>query len=552
MTDFRDGMLLDDRYEIRNFIGKGGMALVYRAKDLRTGHDVAVKVLRPDLAKDEEFLERFDREASAASKMSHHNIVNLLDVGQADGLRYLVMEYVKGKTLKEVIRERAPLPPMIAGQIAIRILSALQHAHDNGIIHRDIKPQNILVHSEGHIKVADFGIARVAGAGTISKADSMMGSVYYFSPEQARGEDVTAASDIYSVGVVLYEMLTGKVPFDGDSPVTVAMLQISGEAAPISSIVPNVPPAMEQVVRRAMQKRPEMRYQTALEMARDLRRAMEDPNGQWDTGAQDDKMFRRLSQDTSPTPPPIHWKNRLRSLVAAVLIGALVLTGLGVGIYSAYDLIVNSTEVPYLLDETEDNAVRQLSRSGLRATITRTSDNDKPVGTVIMQAPDYSTRLKKGETVALTISTGPKEQVVPDLKGMSASAAEEMLEKSGFKMIIIPERALSREPLDTVLIQTPEAGDLLSVNGIVQVTLSGGSVQLPDLIGTPREKAERTLESLGIAVRETKEVATADETKAGLVAALQYFDSQDYPIDTGTAVLQTEKTSVIIAYYVSQ
>ena len=215
------GRVLDGRYELVEFVGKGGMALVYKAVDQRTHHDVAVKILRPEFNNDEEFLSRFEREAIAASKMSHHNIVNLLDVGLDGDCRYLVMEYVEGKTLKEIIQERGPLPPATAAQIAIRILSALQHAHKNGIIHRDIKPQNILVHSEGHIKVADFGIARVAGSHTISKADSVMGSVHYFSPEQAQGDDVTFASDIYSVGVVMYEMMTGYVPFDGETPVAV-------------------------------------------------------------------------------------------------------------------------------------------------------------------------------------------------------------------------------------------------------------------------------------------------------------------------------------------
>ena len=224
------GKMLDNRYELVEFIGNGGMALVYRAIDHRTGHSVAVKILRPEFNQDAEFLGRFEREATTASRMSHHNIVNLLDVGQDGEYRYLVMEFVRGKTLKDVIQDRGALTPEVAGQIAIRILSALQHAHKNGIIHRDIKPQNILVHSDGHIKVADFGIARVAGSSTISRSDSVMGSVHYFSPEQARGEEVTFASDLYSVGVVLYEMLTGQPPFDGDTPVAIALQHLNGKA----------------------------------------------------------------------------------------------------------------------------------------------------------------------------------------------------------------------------------------------------------------------------------------------------------------------------------
>ena len=215
--------ILADRYRLVEQIGMGGMAIVYRAVDMRTGHNVAVKVLRPEFNQDVEFVSRFQREAEAASKMAHHNIVNLLDVGMDGENRYLVMEYVQGKTLKQVIQEKGRLNPLVAAQITIRILSALQHAHENGIIHRDIKPQNILVHADGHIKVADFGIARMANSSTLSKGDNVMGSVHYFSPEQASGHAAGVTSDIYSVGVVLYEMLTGRVPFDGDSPVAIAM-----------------------------------------------------------------------------------------------------------------------------------------------------------------------------------------------------------------------------------------------------------------------------------------------------------------------------------------
>ena len=209
--------VLAGRYQLLEQSGMGGMAIVYRAYDMRTGHQVAVKVLRPEFAQDADYVSRFQREAEAASKMTHHNIVNLLDVGMDGENRYLVMEYVQGKTLKQVIQERGRLAPQTAAQITIRILSALQHAHENGIIHRDIKPQNILVNADGHIKVADFGIARMANTSTITHGDIVMGSVQYFSPEQASGQAADARSDIYSVGVVLYEMLTGRIPFDGDN-----------------------------------------------------------------------------------------------------------------------------------------------------------------------------------------------------------------------------------------------------------------------------------------------------------------------------------------------
>lgn len=249
------GRILAGRYRIDQQIGVGGMAVVYRATDLNTQHFVAVKVLKPEYNQDAEYVARFQREAEAASKMTHHNIVNLLDVGMdSSGNRYLIMEYVEGQTLKDVIREKGRLSETSAVQITIRILSALQHAHSNGIIHRDIKPQNILMQSDGHVKVADFGIARMANKNTLAKGDSVMGSVHYFSPEQASGKEAGVTSDIYSVGVTLYEMLTGRVPFDSNNPVAIAMQHIHNTPVPIQQYAPETSDAVCHVCMKAMDK----------------------------------------------------------------------------------------------------------------------------------------------------------------------------------------------------------------------------------------------------------------------------------------------------------
>ena len=269
------GRLLAGRYRLVEQVGVGGMAIVYRAIDENTGHYVAVKLLRPDLAHDADYVTRFQREAEAASKMTHHNIVNLTDVGMDGDNRFLVMEFVSGKTLKQIIQEKGRLSSRTATQITIRILSALQHAHENGIIHRDIKPQNILVNTEGHVKVADFGIARIANSATLTKGDVVMGSVHYFSPEQASGQPADARSDIYSVGVVLYEMLTGRVPFDGENQVAIAMQHIHNRPTPIEKIVPDVPASLNAVCMKALAKNPVYRYQSAKEMASDLRLVMD-------------------------------------------------------------------------------------------------------------------------------------------------------------------------------------------------------------------------------------------------------------------------------------
>ncbi|MBR3017487.1 MAG: protein kinase [Clostridia bacterium] len=541
------GKVLDNRYDLVEFIGKGGMALVYRAVDRRTGHSVAVKILRPEYNQDAEFSARFQREALAASRMSHHNIVNLLDVGQVDNMRYLVMEYVQGRTLKEVIRQKGALPPTIAAQIGIRILSALQHAHKNGIIHRDIKPQNVLVNKDGLIKVADFGIARVAGWDTVSPEDSVMGSVHYFSPEQAQGKPVTAASDLYSVGVVLYEMLTGKPPFDGETPVAVAMQHIGSKARPISEINPAVPPAMERVVEKAMEKQPSRRYQSAFEMAQDLQRALQEPDGTWMTRLPD-KTAQYLETHTGNTGKQNVLSGRAvwKRIGAAAMIIA-VIGGLLFGALRIYDQVVNTTEAPYCLDEEEADAQRLAIRAGLAVEITRTSDAIKPTGTVIMQSPEYGTVMRKGETLCLTISTGPEEQQIPNLIGKTVNEARTELDRLGFTLLALPDREISTSPWDTVLSQKPASGVLMPNGTVVQVTLSGGSVTLPDFVGMPRQDALFMVQQLKLTLTEIREIPVPDSTQFERVAA-QGFSGGDIDYTPGEQVMQ--QTEIVLAIYV--
>ena len=540
------GKMLDNRYELVEFIGNGGMALVYRAIDHRTGHSVAVKILRPEFNQDAEFLGRFEREATTASRMSHHNIVNLLDVGQDGEYRYLVMEFVRGKTLKDVIQDRGALAPEVAGQIAIRILSALQHAHKNGIIHRDIKPQNILVHSDGHIKVADFGIARAAGSSTISRSDSVMGSVHYFSPEQARGEEVTFASDLYSVGVVLYEMLTGQPPFDGDTPVAIALQHINGKAQPMHEINAAVPPAMERVVEKAMEKRPEKRYQSALEMAQDLQRALQDPQGDW-LEKNTEQPIPSLAQQTGRQKPLRNKKKRPGLLTFALIASAVILLGLFHGASFLYDQIFNMTEAPYLLDETEENALRMLSKAGLKSSVSRASDSVKPAGTVILQSPEYGTPMRKNETVFLTISTGPDVRPVPKVTEMSLEEARAEAEKNGFSLLALPERQPSALPWDTVLSQAPEAEASMPSGTVIQVTLSGGAVTLPTLAGKTLEEALLQIQQLQLTLKEVRRIPVKDASQFNRVAAQEFSDGvRSY----APGEIAMQQTQVTLAVYV--
>lgn len=383
--------ILAGRYRLVELIGEGGMALVYRAIDQNTGHNVAIKVLKRELSQDSDYVIRFQREAEAASKMTHHNIVNLLDVGMDGSDRYLVMEYVQGITLKELIRQRGQLPAATAVQICIRILSALQHAHQQGIIHRDIKPQNILVANDGHIKVSDFGIARIANSYTLTKDDSVMGTVYYYSPEQASGQKVEATSDIYSAGIVLYEMLTGRVPFTGDTQVAIAMQHLKAKPVPIEQLAPDVPPAVIRVCMKAMAKQPQNRYQTAKDMASDLHRAIEGRVNELQADVPDEPMYTPPPKKEQPRPQQKapasrqgqaparnggrqaqphkkHQKPTPRTLAwwaVTLLVGLTVCYGLWVGVHSIYDQVTNSTQVPDLLGMDLSTAERTANRYGL-------------------------------------------------------------------------------------------------------------------------------------------------------------------------------------------
>ncbi|HPS81929.1 MAG TPA: Stk1 family PASTA domain-containing Ser/Thr kinase, partial [Candidatus Limiplasma sp.] len=430
------GMVFAERYKLIDFIGQGGMSLVYRAVDIRTGHSVAIKILKSEYNSDKEFLERFQREAQAASLMSHHNIVNLLDVGVEGEFRYLVLEYVSGSTLKEIIQKRGQINTQTAIQITVRILSALQHAHDNGIIHRDIKPQNVLVNSDGHIKVADFGIARMTNAFTISKGDTVVGSVHYSSPEQATGSVVEATSDIYSTGVVLYEMLTGRVPFVGDTPVSVAMQHINTPPPPITDFNANVPPAVISVVMKALEKNPKKRYQSAREMADALQKARE---GKEDLNTPQISDRHPTAGQPQPVAKPraaagprgkgtttqtarysaIQKRRKRATTLLTVITGFLVFVALVFGVITIYQSVTGSATAPDLVGLTVDDAKALVKREGLNWQQTEINHDKAPAGTVISQTPEADAEMRKGDSVVVTVSLGPTRLVTPDVMGMT-------------------------------------------------------------------------------------------------------------------------------------
>ena len=504
--------IIAERYQILAPIGEGGMALVFLARDLRTGHDVAIKFLRPEYKENPDFLSRFQREANAASKMSHHNIVNLLDVGTTEN-PYIVIEYVNGKTLKDIIRDSKSLPEDVVVQIAIRILSALQHAHQAGIIHRDIKPQNILVNQKGYIKVSDFGIARMVGTktATIPDADkSVMGTVHYFSPEQAQGETATASSDLYSVGVVLYEMLTGKMPFDGETPVAIALQHVQAKPRPLREINPEISPSVEAVVMKALEKSPVNRYFTALEMAQALKIALQSPEKEntLDTPV--------LPIQKEQAPKPKRRRRRGRETAAIVLTALVVLSLLAWGTIAIVNSVVSSTRAPDLIDLEEDAAIREARKAGLSPQIAR-QPSSEPAGRVIGQSHDFDYPMKRGDTILITVSTGDARQPVPEFYGLSLAKAQQAAERIGLK-VFESRRLMSLAPAGTVLEQSPDSGTVLDYGGIIQVVVSGGEVTVGDYRGQQYEMVKQSIERSGLIPDVVDEIVVEDPAQNGRIA----------------------------------
>ncbi len=545
------GMVFAERYKLVDYLGQGGMSLVYRAIDIRTGHNVAVKILKSEYNNDSEFLERFQREAHAAGRMSHHNIVNLLDVGTEGEFRYLVLEYISGNTLKDIIKEKGALNPNTAIQITIRILSALQHAHDNGIVHRDIKPQNVLVNTNGHIKVADFGIARITNTKTISKGDMVIGSVHYSSPEQARGNVVEATSDIYSTGVVLYEMLTGRVPFIGDNPVTVAMQQVNAAPPPIRELNPDIPPAIASVVMKALEKFPQKRFQSAREMADALLRAKEgipvekSPDVPAKNGSGKADGYDDAKQSASHPgqaggrgqTPRKHLSRKGRiALVTTIVVGCLVITALVFGTIAIYQSVINSAVAPDIAGMTIEEAELAVSRADLQLEITPVNHDTIAENTVIDQTPEADTSMQKGDSIVATVSIGPATLLMPNLIDLTKDEAVSKLKDRGLSVLVF--KTPSNMPVDTVIAQKPAKNEPYVEGQEIELTLSGGSIIIPDLSDMAMQTALNLLEQNDLQLGDIIMESTEMEEEYGVILS-------QTPIAGSMAILDTSVSLTI-------
>ena len=502
--------VLARRYELLELIGGGGMADVYKAHDILLDRPVAVKLLHEQFSNDAEFVNRFTVEAKHSAGINHPNIVNIFDVGQDAGRHFIVMEYVPGETLKARIQREGHLSVAESLSIAKEIASALVQAHRMNIIHCDIKPHNILITKEGHVKVADFGIARAVSAATMTYGNNVVGSVHYFSPEQAKGTTLTPKTDVYSLGVVMYEMLTGKLPFNGETPVAIALKHLQDTAPSVRQLDSSIPPVVEAIVSKAMTKEPEARPDSS-QLVRDISQAQamlkndmpgsEDPfvtqiiprvtakqmqSGKADLGYED-------AEYESPREKSIL---KSKKFILA-LIGILVM-GFFVGSFLSYGKFWSTAEVvvPNVTGKQMAIAKQILEDNKLRVKIAETYDSSVPVGQVVSQDPEAGSKVKEERMVTIYISKGGEEIEMPELKGMTKSSAEDRLKKLGLKLGTVAE-VNSSEPEGTVLSSQPKAGTKISKGDTVDVTVSKGEkknkLSLPSYVGSSLNTAKSNL-----------------------------------------------------------
>ena len=548
------GKRLDGRYSIESLVGVGGMANVYRGTDVKTGNQIAVKVLKDEFLDNEELVRRFKNESKAISILSHPNIVKVYDVSVTDKLQYIVMEYVDGITLKEYLKQRGgALTWKETVHFATQVLSALQHAHSKGIIHRDVKPQNIMLLADGSIKMMDFGIARFSRAQSQTVSDKAIGSVHYISPEQAKGERTDARTDIYSVGVMLYEMLSGRLPFDGDGAVSIAIMQISEKPKPLAEIAPKTPAGLRQITEKAMEKDPDKRYQSAQEMLAAIEEFKRNPSIQfaYEYRSAEDNPERNINRVVSNTKPSskstsIHTGDARRvgtsnpgrsksakkkkkaskgfsllpiffGMAVAFVIGAAILIYL-IFTNSSNLLFSNRADVQVIsfVGMTKDEFLATDYNSLLRAEFPEEYSSE-PAGTIIRQTPKAGRTVKEKQRIVLTVSLGTQYVTIPETKNMVAEDAEQTLKDMGLR---VTKKPMSDNSVanGAVVYTQPAAGETVEGDSTVILYVSRSEVskesQVPSLTGKTIEEARNEVKGLNLSIRTIEQ---ASEQPAGTV-----------------------------------
>lgn len=547
------GKRLDGRYEVQEIIGVGGMSVVYKAYDNVDDRIVAIKILKDEFLNNEEFKRRFKNESKAIALLSHENIVRVYDVNFGEKLQYIVMEYIDGITLKEYINKQNSITWNDAVYFMTQILRAVQHAHDKGIVHRDIKPQNIILLPNGTLKVTDFGIARFSRSETKTLTEQAIGSVHYIAPEQAKGEQTDERADIYSMGVVLYEMLAGKVPFDSENAVSVALMQVQANAEKLTQINPNIPNGLEQICVHAMQKNPDDRYQSATEMLLDIEEIIKNPNTVFNYASNTETQTKsvpvvtddRYNEEYDEAVDYEAERKHKKKMIAAVTIGVIVLIAAVVGVIYMFTSGINTKThtlenfVGYSYDELQNSNDYKYE---FVAEYQKT--DEKEPGIILSQSPEAGSKITEGSTVTLVVAASEKDITMPNVYGLTLEMAEQTLKQS--ELSIFKAMKINSDTVEEgkVIYTDPKANSIVSGDQEITIYVSDGpstttieKIKIPDVIGLTKSGAREFLTKYGFTNVEFK---TQDSTYPKDVVISQ-------SPSVGSSAKATDKITVIVS-----